>query len=157
MVWRLSSNAPISSNPKQLKGSMPLGLLGLLDDGAAEVLFENGQANAALKEVATVGRDETGPVAPVLGLRHLERMLQEERERSAALEARVAELESELGREREARAALARRLATPEQCLVCRSDRAERAMRCGHVALCAACVRHVSRCPVCEERSPPAV
>jgi hypothetical protein len=101
MVWRLSSNAPFARDAKELKNSMPLGLMGLLDDDEeAEALFGGSETNAVLREVATKGRDERGPVAPALGTRHLERLLQEERDKVAVLEARVAELETQLAAER---------------------------------------------------------
>jgi hypothetical protein len=155
MVWRLSSNAPFARDAKELKNSMPLGLMGLLDDDhQAEALFGGAETNAVLREVATKGRDERGPVAPALGTRHLERLLQEERDKVAALEARVAELEAQLASERVAAAALSRRLEDPPVCLVCRADPPRHALRCGHVSLCSSCVVHVSRCPVCDERSP---
>jgi hypothetical protein len=155
MVWRLSSNAPFARDAKELKNSMPLGLMGLLDDDQeAEALFGGSETNAVLREVATKGRDERGPVAPALGTRHLERLLQEERDKVAVLEARVAELETQLAAERVAAAAPSRRLKDPPLCMVCREDPPRHALRCGHVSLCASCIVHVCRCPVCDECSP---
>ncbi len=154
MVWKMSANAPISAQER--KASAPLGLVGLLDDEAAQQYFEQHAANAQIKaSVVTKGRDESGPVAPAFGVRQLERLLGEERERVAALEKRCAELEQALAKERAARLAIISKLAAsaiqPVLCLVCSCSAPVRGLACGHVCLCGDCAAQVTRCPVCQD------